>query len=54
MIRCPFLYGTLTGFFLKKKTVFCLFRQVYLADSNSLAHKLYRKAFLNFENCVFL
>ena len=52
MIRCPFLYGTLTAF--QKKRVSCLFRQVYLAHSNSLAHKLYRRAFLNFENCVFL
>ena len=55
MIRCPFLYETLTGFQeKKKKTVSCFFRQVYLAHSNSLSHELYRKAFLNFENCVFL
>ena len=52
MIRCPFLYDT-NSFFLKK-AVSCLFRQVYLAHSNSLAHELYRKAFLNFENCFSL
>ena len=47
MIKCPFLYGTLTAFHTnnnnnnKKKTVSCSFCQVYLLHSNSLAHKLY-------------